>query len=293
MVLYLWQVVLLLLFVALGGGTTTTSSPSAGTVASSKWTLKGKNVVVTGGTKGIGKAVCDDLLALGANVLTCGRNEAEVLACLESWKSEGFGADRVSAVVADVSTTDGRCALQKKCTDVFGRSLDCLINNVGTNRRKKSIEYSEEDYDFIMRTNLQSAFWLTNAFHSQLKETSGSVVIIGSVAGGCGVAIRSGVLYAMTKAALNQLIYNLASEWGKEGIRINGVSPWYTRTPLADQVLSQPEFYKEVCDRTPLGRVASADEVASVVSFLCMPAASYVTGQVLAVDGGFLRSAFY
>ena len=198
----IWKCLLLLALYARPGATTAPSAANVattGTGNSNKWTLQGKNVVVTGGTKGIGKAVCDDLLALGANVLTCGRNEAEVLACLDAWKGEGYGADRVAAVVADVSTKEGRTALQTTCEDVFKGSLHCLVNNVGTNRRKKSVDYTEEDYDFIMRTNLQSAYWLTNAFHPQLKAGQGSVVVVGSVAGGCGVAIRSGVLYAMTK----------------------------------------------------------------------------------------------
>ena len=96
----------------------------------------------------------------------------------------------------------------------------------------------------------------------------------------------------MTKAALHQLTKNLAIEWARDNIRVNAVSPWYTRTPLVQGLMENKEYFKEVIDNTPLGRIAEPEEVARVVAFLCMPASSYITGQNIVVDGGFLINGF-
>ena len=263
------------------------------TSLSKKWDLVGKNIVVTGGSMGIGKSVVDELLSLGANVLTCGRNDAELSLRLQEWDESGFSG-RIHVVIADVSTADGRLKLVSECSTLFGGRCDCLVNNVGSNIRKKSVDYTEEDYDFVMKTNLQSCFYLSTAMYPLLKKSGrGAVVNVGSVAGGCGTAIKSGIVYAMTKASMNQMTYNLACEWAPDNIRVNVVAPWYTATPLAQQVLSNPIYLKSVTDRTPLGRVGQPEEVASVVAFLCMDQSSYVTGQIIAVDGAFLRNGFF
>ena len=111
--------------------------------------------------------------------------------------------------------------------------------------------------------------------------------------GGCGSAMRSGVLYAMTKAAMSQMTYNLACEWAADGIRVNVVAPWYIDTPLVQPVLRDPELLKVVLQRTPMGRVGQPREVSSLVAFLCLDSASYISGQVIAVDGAFLRNGFF
>ena len=261
--------------------------------AAKKWSLDGKKIIVTGGSKGIGKSIVDELLSLGAQVLTCGRDDAELHTRLAEWTESGYG-DQIHIVTADVSTKEGRLKLTCESNEIFGDTCDCLVNNVGSNIRKKAIEYSEEDYDFVMRTNLQSCFYLSTAFYPQLKKSGrGTVVNVGSVAGGCGTAIRSGIIYAMTKASMNQMTYNLACEWAPDKIRVNVVAPWYTATPLAQQVLSNPEYLKSVTDRTPMARVGLPEEVADVVAYLCMDESSYVTGQVIAVDGAFLRNGFF
>ena len=99
--------------------------------------------------------------------------------------------------------------------------------------------------------------------------------------------LRTGAPYGMSKAAMIQLTRNLAVEWAAEGVRVNAVAPWYIRTPLAEQVLSDPAYRQDVLQRTPMGRVGEPEECARAIAFLCMPAAAYITGQCLAVDGGF------
>jgi Tropinone reductase 1 len=111
--------------------------------------------------------------------------------------------------------------------------------------------------------------------------------------GGCGVSLKSGVLYAASKAAVTQMSYNLAVEWAADDIRVNVVSPYYIHTRRTKSVLDDPAQFAAVVDRTPMKRPGTVEEVSAVVAFLCMDASSYVTGQVIAVDGGFLRNGFF
>jgi Tropinone reductase 1 len=258
---------------------------------SSRWRLQGKNIVVTGGSKGIGKAIVKELAGLGAHVLTCCRHSDELEGLIAECKEENLLVD---GCVADVSNESGRLTLLKDAVSLFGDKIDALVNNVGSNIRKPSTAYSEDEYRKIMSTNLDSCFFLTRALHPLLAASKhGSVVNVGSVAGGCGSSLWTGSVYAMTKAAMTQLSCNLACEWAKDNIRVNTVSPWYIGTPLAMQVLKDEDYLKRVLARTPLNRIGTVDEVASVTAFLCMDASSYVTGQNIAVDGGFVRNGFW
>jgi Tropinone reductase 1 len=174
--------------------------------------------------------------------------------------------------------------------DKFGK-LDILVNNVGVNIRKKTIEYSAEEYQKILNTNLTSAFELSRLAHPMLKNSADpSIVNISSVAG--QIHLRTGSIYGMTKSAMIQLTKNLAGEWGKDKIRVNAVAPWYINTPLAQAVLKDKDYYNEVLSRTPLNKIGEPEDVASAVAFLCMPQAKFITGQCLSIDGGFTINGF-
>ncbi|MBL8150965.1 MAG: SDR family oxidoreductase [Blastocatellia bacterium] len=252
-----------------------------------KWTLAGKRALVTGATKGIGLAVAEEFLSLGAEVIAVARSSESVEKASKDWKDRGLKA---IGIVADASTEQGRLAIIKAVQEHFS-TLDILVNNVGTNIRKTALDYSSQEYNLLLDTNLTSSFELSRLSYPLLKKSSeASIVNISSIAG--IVSIRTGVVYGMTKAAMNQMTKALAWEWAADKIRVNAVAPWYTRTPLAETVLSNKDFLASVLERTPIGRIAEAEEVASVVAFLAMPASSYVTGQCIAVDGGFSAKAF-
>jgi Tropinone reductase 1 len=254
---------------------------------SDKWRLDGYRALVTGGTKGIGLATAQQLLELGSHVLIVARNAEAVEQQVAAWRAEGFDA---SGLAADVASVSGRQSIVEEIQKQGG-ILDLLVNNVGTNIRKKAVDYSFEEYGSIMSTNLDSAFFLSSACHPFLKRSANPAVVnVLSVAG--LIHLRTGAPYGMTKAALIQLTRNLAVEWASDKIRVNAVAPWYTNTPLAKQVLSNAEYLREVVAHTPIGRVAEPEEVAAAIAFLLMPAASYITGQCLAVDGGMVVNGF-
>jgi tropinone reductase I len=337
---------------------TPTSSAPASAAASHalrRFGLEGKKALVTGGTKGIGKAVVEELASLGASVFTCSRNEGELEEALRAWRARGL---EVNGIAADVSTPEGRKELIEdyqrwNVVELYGggaaSTLDILVNNVGTNVKKPSKDYSKEDYDRVFGTNLESVIALTALAHPMLRrgskeakaerkwerkweeeeerkkrgeeeeeeeeeedieekdeeddsdeeegegnqapETS-SVVIISSVAGG-PPSMKSGSLYAATKAALDQLARNWACEWAQDGIRVTAVKPFYIDTPLASGVVGDPRQLRQVLDATPSRRVGSPEDVAGVVAFLCSRAAAHVTGETVAVDGGYLAAGFW
>ena len=235
-----------------------------------RWRLDGQRALVTGGTRGIGAAVVAELRGLGATVLTVARSGADINADI----SEDGAAEQVISAV---------------CEKLGG--LEILVNNVGTNVRKPTLMLSEAEIETVLTTNLTAALGLCKAAQPSLAKSRGCIVNIGSVAG--NVAIGTGVAYAMSKAALDQLTRYLAVEWAGVGVRVNSVNPFYTRTPLAQPVLDDPERLARVLASTPLGRIAEPEDIAAAVAFLCLPAARHITGQCLAVDGGFLARGSY
>nr|AFK35677.1 unknown [Medicago truncatula] len=255
---------------------------------SSRWSLKGFTALVTGGTRGIGHAIVEELAEFCATVYTCSRNQEELNKRLNEWKEKGFS---VYGSVCDASSSSQREELIQNVASSFNGKLNIFVNNAGTNVRKPTIEYTAEDYSKVMTTNLDSAYHLCQLTYPLLKESgNGSIVFISSV--GSLTSVGTGSIYAASKAAINQLTKSLACEWAKDNIRSNCVAPWYTKTPLVEHLIANEEFVNQVLSRTPIKRIAETHEVSSLVTFLCLPAASYITGQIVSVDGGFTVNGF-
>ena len=252
-----------------------------------KWSLAGKKAFITGGTKGIGYAIAEEMGELGASIFIVAREERLLSQRLQAWQAKGYDAH---GQAGDIVNKTDRVEFFEEVEDLWG-SLDILVNNVGTNIRKKTVDYTTDEYDEILTTNLHAAFDISRHAYPLLKKSKEAAVL--NVLSVAGLAhLRTGSPYAMSKAALLQLTKNLAVEWAKDNIRVNAVAPWYTKTPLVEHLLKDRDYLRDIISRTPLGRVAEPEEVAAPAVFLCMPAASYITGQCLTVDGGFMVHGF-
>ena len=254
-----------------------------------RWRLDGQLALVTGGSAGIGRAIARELLGLGARVLIAARN-GDALELARDELADEFPDGDVRALIADVADDEQRRELLDWVEDQ-GDGLNILVNNAGGNRTKPAIDYTEDEWRQVFEINLFSAFELSRyAYPLLTRHAASSIVNVGSVSG--LTHVRSGTPYGMSKAAMHQMTKNLAVEWAEDGVRVNAVAPWYIRTRRTSDKLSDPDYLDEVLMRTPMGRVGEPEEVAAAVAFLCLPAAAYITGECIAVDGGFLRYGF-
>lgn len=249
---------------------------------SNQFSLVGKRVVVTGASRGIGRALAIGAAANGADVALLGR-DVEALAEVAHVLQVHLPDRTVTTYTCDLRDTD---AISLVAKDVLRDGVvDVVVNNAGLNIRTAALDVTPEEWQTVIDTDLRGAFFVAQAFGRHMVERKrGSIINVSSVGG--HTALRTGVAYASAKAGVIQMTKVLALEWGKHGVRVNGIGPWYFRTPLTEGLLQQPTYLAEVLARTPLGRVGELQELIGPTVFLASDASSYVTGQTLFVDGG-------
>jgi tropinone reductase I len=236
--------------------------------------------IVTGASRGIGHAIVRELLRRGARVLGAARNPDTSSAMLVT-----ASTGNCHYLQADVTVETDRLRIIEKAKDLFGR-IDGLINNAGHAFRAPAAKTSIDDFRVLLEINLFAAFSLAQAAYEELRAARGTLVNISSVTS--QVVLPNRTAYGTTKAALDHLTRSLAVEWGPDGIRVNGVLPWFTRTEMVKRAPEDQAFERQLIAATPLGRLAEPDDVARVAAFLALPDSAYVTGQLIAVDGGYL-----
>ncbi len=242
--------------------------------------LKGKTAIVTGGSRGIGKAIAIKLAQQGANIVI---NDVVELEKMESAVTEvkAFGVD-CEALKADVSNEEEVKDMVKTVIDKFG-GIDILVNNAGITRDGLLVKMKESDWELVMDVNLKGVFNCTKGvIRSMMSKRSGCIVNISSVVGITGNPGQAN--YSASKAGIIGFTKSVAKEVGARNVRVNAVAPGFINTDMTDGL---PEAVKEkFMENIPLGRYGDAEEVAEVVAFLCEDRSRYVTGQVITVDGG-------
>ncbi len=243
------------------------------------FSVKDQVVIVSGGSRGIGKAIAAGFAERGAQVVITGRDEKTLAETSDQLEGQVTGkvcdvaqAADITTLVADVVAEHGR--------------IDTLVNVAGVNRRKPALEISDDDYDFVMDINLKGAFLLSQAVGQHMvSQRSGSQINITSLNN--DRPLKNVAPYAMSKAAMGQMTQALALEWGADGVRVNGLAPGFIQTDLTEKLWSRPTMKEWGTRNTPQRRMGLPEDMIGTAIFLASPASAFMTGQILYVDGGF------
>lgn len=247
--------------------------------------LTGKTAVVIGGASGIGRAIALGLAEAGADVVPTSRRSEQVSAAAAEIRERGR---RSLEAVTDVSDRSSLDQLLVKCVEAFGK-VDILVNSAGKTKRAPTIDFSEDEWNGILDTNVTGTLRACQVFgRHMLNRNYGRIVNIASLSS--FVALYEVAAYAASKAAVAMLTKSLAIEWAPHGVNVNAIAPGVFRTALNQKLLDESERGKELLLRTPMKRFGKVEELAGAAVFLSSEAASFITGEVLVVDGGFLAS---
>lgn len=250
--------------------------------ADSLFSVANKVTLVSGGSRGIGKALAAGFAARGAKVIITGREAST----LEATAAEiGWSSNSVEPIVCDAAKKSSIERCVKQVTEQFGR-IDVLLNVAGVNKRKPAETYTEEEFDFIIDVNLRGAFWMAvEVGKVMLAQKSGSQIHIDSL--NTFSPLKNVTPYAMTKFGISAMSRGLATEWGPRGVRVNALAPGFVLTDLTRKLWSDPAMLAWGQANTPLGRLGEVEDMVGATIFLASDASAFMTGQVVRVDGGF------
>jgi NAD(P)-dependent dehydrogenase (short-subunit alcohol dehydrogenase family) len=247
--------------------------------------LTGRVAVVVGGTSGIGRAIAHGLAEAGADVVPTSRRMEQVEAAAAEIEERGRRTLRVATDVADRATLEGALAA---CVEAFGR-VDILVNSAGRTKRAPTLDFDDDDWRDILDTNLTGTLRACQVFGRHMTGRGyGRIVNIASLS--TFVALHEVAAYSASKAAVASLTKSLAVEWAPSGVNVNAIAPGVFRTALNQKLLDETGRGREYIMRTPMRRFGKVEELAGAAVFLSSDAASFITGEVLVVDGGFLAS---
>lgn len=245
--------------------------------------LTGRVAVVTGASSGLGVTFAEGLAAAGASVVLAARRTDRIEALKK--KLEGSGA-RALAVECDVSKEASVDALVRATVEKFG-TVDVLVNNAGVARIKPALDEAPEDFRSVLDTNLVGAFTCAQRFgRVMVEKRKGSIVNIASILGFVGIGLAPQASYAASKGGIVNLTRELAAQWARLGVRVNAIAPGWFPSEMAADMVETEEGQKFIRRRTPMGRAGDPKELLGVLLLLASDASSFMTGQIIAVDGG-------
>jgi gluconate 5-dehydrogenase len=243
--------------------------------------LTGKVALVTGASRGLGRAMAKGLAKAGADLVLCARNEADLASAAQEIARLGRKAVSIRLDVLDAESVERAVSM---ALEAMGK-IDVLVNNAGVNVRKTVVELAEEEWDRVLDTNLKGYFLVGRAVGKHMiSQGSGKVINVASILGAVGLPNQ--VAYASSKGGVIQMTKVMALEWAPYHINVNGIAPTYFETPLVAALRNDPDRYKFILERTPMGRWGQPEELEGIVVFLASRASDFITGQTIFVDGG-------
>jgi 2-dehydro-3-deoxy-D-gluconate 5-dehydrogenase len=247
--------------------------------------LDGRVALVTGGSRGLGLGIALALAEYGADIALAARGSDELDRAAATIRARGR---RATAIAIDIGAPDAPGRLMERTLADLGR-LDVLVNGAGINLRKPAASFTREDFEGLLRINLEAAFFISQAAGQVMREQRhGRILCIGSIA--AEVAIPNVSVYAVSKGGLRQMVKSLALEWAKDGVTVNAIAPGRFWTRMTDAVFSEDRLYDSAVRVIPMGRPGVPSDLAGAAVLLASEAGCYITGQTIVIDGGWLAS---